>query len=79
MPPTGFSSATFYKLRAKFGGMEASGAKRLRDMEVGDLLRESSTINDNRVYRLYKLADRPTGRPADLSVRRCASAAASSA
>ena len=28
----GFSSATFYKWRAKFGGMEASDAKRLRDL-----------------------------------------------
>ena len=30
----GFSSATNYKWRAKFGGMEASDAKRLRDLEV---------------------------------------------
>ena len=30
----GFSSATFYKWRAKFGGMEASDAKRLRDLEA---------------------------------------------
>lgn len=29
----GFSDATFYKWRAKFGGMEASDAKRLRDLE----------------------------------------------
>lgn len=28
----GFSSATFYKWRAKFGGMEASDAKRLRTL-----------------------------------------------
>lgn len=28
----GFSSATFYKWRAKFGGMEASDAKRLREL-----------------------------------------------
>ena len=27
----GFSDATFYKWRAKFGGMEASDAKRLRE------------------------------------------------
>ena len=27
----GFSSATFYKWLAKFGGMETSDAKRLRD------------------------------------------------
>ena len=30
----GVSSATFYKWRAKFGGMEASDAKRLRDLEA---------------------------------------------
>ncbi len=30
----GFSTATFYKWRAKFGGMEASDAKRLRELEV---------------------------------------------
>ncbi len=29
----GFSDATFYKWRAKFGGMEASDAKRLRELE----------------------------------------------
>jgi putative transposase len=30
----GFSDATFYKWRAKFGGMEASGAKRPRGLEA---------------------------------------------
>lgn len=30
----GFSTATFYKWRAKFGGLEASDAKRLRELEV---------------------------------------------
>ena len=30
----GFSTATFYKWRAKFGGMEASDAKRLRELEM---------------------------------------------
>ena len=29
----GFSDATFYKWRAKFGGMEAFDAKRLKDLE----------------------------------------------
>ena len=28
----GFSLPTFYKLRSKFGGMEASDASRLRDL-----------------------------------------------
>ena len=30
----GFSDATFYKWRAKFGGMEASDARRLRELEA---------------------------------------------
>ena len=29
----GFSDATFYKWRAKFGGMEGSDARRLRELE----------------------------------------------
>ena len=29
----GFSDASFYKWRAKFGGMEVSDAKKLRDLE----------------------------------------------
>ena len=29
----GFSDATFYKWRAKYGGMEATDAKRLRELE----------------------------------------------
>lgn len=29
----GFSTATFYKWRAKYGGMEASDAKRLNSLE----------------------------------------------
>jgi putative transposase len=30
----GFSDGSFYAWRAKFGGMEASDAKRLRDLEA---------------------------------------------
>jgi putative transposase len=30
----GFSDAAFYKWRARFGGMEATEAKRLRDVEA---------------------------------------------
>jgi putative transposase len=30
----GFSDATFYKWRSRFGGMEASEAQRLRDLEA---------------------------------------------
>ena len=33
MSEEGFSSGTFYKWRAKFGGMEASDARRLRELE----------------------------------------------
>jgi putative transposase len=29
----GFSDATFYKWRSKFGGMEVSDAKRLKELE----------------------------------------------
>ena len=29
----GFSDATFYKWRAKFGGMDVSDARRLKDLE----------------------------------------------
>ena len=30
----GFSDASFYKWRSKYGGMEASEAKRLRELEL---------------------------------------------
>ena len=30
----GFSDATFYKWRSRFGGMEASDAQRLRELEA---------------------------------------------
>jgi len=30
----GFSDATFYKWRAKYGGMDSSDAKRLRELEA---------------------------------------------
>jgi putative transposase len=30
----GFSSVTFYKWRAKYGGMQVDEARRLRDLEV---------------------------------------------
>jgi putative transposase len=47
----GFSSATFYKWRAKFGGMEASDAKRLRELETENtrlkkLLAEAALDNE---------------------------------
>ena len=30
----GFSDATFHKWRAKYGGMEATDAKRLKELEI---------------------------------------------
>jgi putative transposase len=47
----GFSTATFYKWRAKFGGMEASDAKRLRELEAENarlkkLLAEAALDNE---------------------------------
>ena len=32
----GFSEATFYKWRTKYGGMEADEARRLKDLEVAN-------------------------------------------
>jgi putative transposase len=47
----GFSTATFYKWRAKFGGMQASAAKRLRELEAENarlkkLLAEAALDNE---------------------------------
>jgi putative transposase len=47
----GFSTATFYKWRAKFGGMEAGDAKRLRELEAENarlkkLLAEAALDNE---------------------------------
>ena len=47
----GFSTATFYKWRAKFGGMEASDAKRLHELEAENtrlkkLLAEAALDNE---------------------------------
>jgi len=47
----GFSTATFYKWRAKFGGMEASDAKQLRELEAENarlkkLLAEAALDNE---------------------------------
>ena len=43
----GISSATFYKYKSKYGGMEPSGAKRLRALEDenGKLLAEQMLDN----------------------------------
>ena len=54
----GFSDATFYKWRSKFGGMEASDAKRLRELEEENAkiagLRAESVVHD-----LRTVPDRP--------------------
>ncbi|TSE23928.1 Transposase [Tepidimonas aquatica] len=47
----GFSTATFYKWRAKFGGMEARDAKRLRELKAENarlkkLLAEAALDNE---------------------------------
>ena len=43
----GFSEASYYLWRSKFGGMSVSDAKRLKELEAGQL------INHKRVDRLY--------------------------
>lgn len=52
----GVSSATFYKWKAKFGGLEVSEAKRLRQLEeenakLKKLLAEAMLDNDARDHR----------------------------
>jgi len=51
----GFSSATFYKWKSKYGGLEASDLKRLREMEreharlkrmYADLAMENEALKD---------------------------------
>ncbi len=47
----GFSTATFYKWRAKFGGMDVSEARRLRELEAENgrlkkLLAEAALDNE---------------------------------
>ena len=53
----GFSSATFYKWRAKFGGMEASDAKRLRDLEAESQRLHCTQISIETPYRNQQLID----------------------
>lgn len=40
----GFSLATFYKWRAKYGGMQVSEAQRLRERNVSMILRHPGTL-----------------------------------
>ena len=51
----GISDATFYKWRAKYGGLEVSGAKRLKQLEeenarlkklVADLMLDNTMLKD---------------------------------
>ncbi|QQG35795.1 MAG: IS3 family transposase [Micavibrio aeruginosavorus] len=56
----GICSATFYKWKAKFGGMEASDARRLRELEDENrrlailLRREGCVVNIKKIHRLYR-------------------------
>ena len=43
----GFSDATFYKWRSKFGGMEASDAKLLRELEAENAKLKKSDLNNS--------------------------------
>jgi putative transposase len=70
----GFSSATFYKWRAKFGGMEASDAKRLRDLEAENnrlkkLLAEA--VLDNEALKVAFGVKRCAHRRSDARWARC--------
>lgn len=47
----GFSAATFYKWRSKYGGMEVQEAKRLKELEA------ENGVNHKRVYRIYRAAN----------------------
>lgn len=66
----GFSDATFYKWRAKFGGMEASDARRLRELEAENaklkhLLAEAHLDMHalESVHGVKRWPRRPSGRP----------------
>ena len=58
----GISSATYYKWRAKYGGLEASDVKRLKDLEhehsrltrlYADLSLENAALKDVIAKKLY--------------------------
>lgn len=46
----GLCDASFYKWRSKYGGMDASEAKRLRELEL-----ENGKLNDMRLGRLLQV------------------------
>jgi putative transposase len=68
----GFSDATFYKWRAKFGGMEASDARRLRELEAENaklksLLAAPSADVRREAVRALTTAGVPAARSRDLA------------
>jgi putative transposase len=52
----GFSDATLYKWRSKFGGMEASDAQRLREREAICRMVEEHHLSERRACRLAGLS-----------------------
>lgn len=73
----GFSDATFYKWRAKFGGMEASDARRLRELEAENaklkhLLAEAHLDMHalESVLGVKRWPRRPSGRPSGVNHKR---------
>ena len=67
----GFSEASYYKWKAKFGGMEVSDAKRLKALEeensklkrlLADSLLDNATLKDDRQH--YLVTARSIANPA---------------
>ena len=56
----GISEGTFYRWRAKFGGMDASEAKRLKDLE--DENRKLKRLVAEQAVDLMALKDAPSGK-----------------
>ncbi len=81
--PGGFSDATFYKWRAKFGGMQASEATRLREIEsenarLNKLLAEARLhIEALKVgFGVKRRPRKPDAKPLPGGSRNCLSASA---
>jgi len=56
----GFSDATFYKWRAKFGGMDVPDAKRLRELE-GENAKLKKLLAEAHLDMLQADVDEPNG------------------
>jgi len=52
----GFSEPTFYKWRAKYGGMEADEARRLKDLEVENAASRSCWPRRTSIWRRSRSA-----------------------